>query len=299
MTNVIWKGIKKDLKALDFIDGQKVCECICNMLHSCNNSTLPLGFGLHLFFPTVCMLSKQEFYLHLHNHKIGTQIGYECILSQLFVGEAQMHLTEICGVKLNVQTVELVWQTYCYDCILGKEFFPTDIYEMLLSEETSCDVIAYFGSVYISSTYSDFISKIKINKDESKNTQMFECPVCLEQKPNGVHVFYCAHMFCKDCAISLYEKNKVNCPMCRAAMKEEKIEKDTVKTQIISELIEIMFLYATKLIAQHLLRLGSLPDKLSQKDFINACTYVQEQQLPQLSNKIGKMISEIQTNYRS
>lgn len=294
MTNAIWKGIKKDLKTLDFTDGQKVCECICNMLHSCKNSTLPLGFGLHLFFPTVCVSSNQQFYLHLHNDKIGTHIGYECILSQMFVGEAQIHLAEICGVKLNVQTVELVCQTYCYDCILGNEQFPTDIKDILSSEETSCDVIAYFGSVYISSTYSDFISKIKINKDESKNTQMFECAVCLEQKPNGVHVFCCGHMFCKDCAISLYEKNKVNCPMCRATMKEDKIEKDKVKTQIISQLIKIIVLYATKSIARHLSR----HDKLSQKDFITACTYIQEQQLPQLSNKIRKMISEIQTNYR-
>lgn len=301
MTNIEWKRIKKDLKTLGFIDGQKACECIRDMTSTCRKSTLPLGFVFHLFFPTVCILSGKKFYMHVHHDKLGTQLGYECILSQLLIGEAQQHIGDICGIKLDVHSIELLWHTYCYDCILGNQTFPSDITDTLLVQHTSCDVIAYFGSVHISSTYSNFIDKVKVNTDESTNTDMFECPVCLEKKPHGVHVFKCGHMFCKECAIALHGTNIHNCPMCRAPMKEDKIEKDTVKTKIISELIEILFGYGTVLFTRHILKVGKeygcIPQKLCQKDFIAACTYVrQQQQQPKLSTSIRKMLADIQTS---
>lgn len=51
---------------------------------------------------------------------------------------------------------------------------------------------------------------------------MNQCSICLEEIPEGekITLVKCGHSFCKSCIDELFNRNLLNCPLCRSEIRE-------------------------------------------------------------------------------
>ena len=63
---------------------------------------------------------------------------------------------------------------------------------------------------------------------------METCPICLEPLNENITTTNCNHQFCSVCLDELMNNNKVECPLCRAIIKEYSNDNEKVRVLIIS-----------------------------------------------------------------
>lgn len=297
MTNATWKSLMKKVKKLGFVDGTYIIRVMRS--EYLVGSELPLGFAVHMFMPAICKLTRKKVYAHVHHDEIGQQLGFEIMFVQTLFGELQNLAIEgdfniICDANLSPTCIELILHTYLQECMVGDQIFPTDVREFLTTGSANFDVIAYFGSMHLTSTYGNFTDKLKISQDESTTVSFFECSVCLKDFSHGFNVYHCGHNFCKECTLKLKDVENSVCPLCRSPIKQESIEIDNTKTRHINNMISLIEAYATKITIEYLATQDTSNLKeITEQHIITACWKIQKKNMQKIGEYCQRVLSRV------
>jgi hypothetical protein len=285
----------KKVKKLGFVDATYIIRVMRS--EYLVGSKLPLGFAVHMFMPAICKLTSTKVYAHVHHDEIGEQLGFEIGFVQSLFGELQ-NLTidgnfKICDAVLSSACIELILHTYLQECMVGNQIFPYDVRKFLTTGSANFDVMAYFGSMHLTSTYENFTDKLKILQDESTTVSYFECSVCFKDFSHGFNIYHCGHNFCKECILKMKDVDST-CPLCRSPMKQERVEIDDAKTRHMSNLISLIEVYATKITIEYLKNQDtSNLTETTEQHIMTACCKIQQNHIQTIGGYCQRVLSSV------
>lgn len=287
----------KKVKKLGFVDGTGIMRAMRTEYLA--DSKLPLGLAVHMFMPAICKLTGKKVYAHVHHDDIGQQLGFEVGFAQTLFGELQNlaidgNFRVICDFTISPACVELILHTYLQECMVGDNTFPTDVRDFLNHGSANFDVMAYFGSMHLTSTYEHFTDKLKISQEESTTVSLFECSVCFKYFSHGFNVYHCGHNFCKECILKLKNIENSKCPLCRSSIKQGSIEMDNSKTTYVSNMLDLIQVYATKITIEYIgtQDISNLTE-ITEQHITEACFKIQQKHIQKIGIYCQRVLSRV------
>lgn len=297
-----WSTLRAQVENLGFVDGSNIIKAICTTLPPNRRQAVPLGFVVHMFLPGMIHVLRRKIYLHVADKGIGRELLESIGTAHNLFG--QMHELSIQGElsfvrngKLSEKCVEYLLHTFVQECLFGDETFSEiarEVMDVLSKRQTNVDVIAYFGTMYVTTSYDKLLGSLQINADESENASLYRCDVCFESIAQTLCSFKCPHGFCLLCTRNFKIKGINTCPKCRAPRKDRAADIDLFRTFLLDGLlVPCVVKFATKICVWYLT--SKEPDamkecsegddlKFPEEVVLNACAMFQKKHLGIMRN---------------